>query len=86
MVEVSTDGIILNGSYLVGTIRPPYDSRGRTVPTSLLRDGPIPPGQALVISQEHSGSLDSRHFGLVPYDSLQKVSPLLIYKENDQDE
>ena len=77
MVEVAPDGIILNGSYLSGTSRPEFDSQGRTVPPSLLKDGRIPESQAMVISQQHSGSFDSRHFGLVPYDSLTKVSPVL---------
>lgn len=75
-VEMSPDGIILNGSYLAGTSRPNYDSQGRLVPPSLLVDGLIPDGQALVISQQHSGSFDSRHFGLVPYESLTKVEPV----------
>lgn len=76
-VEASPDGIILGGSWLAGTARPEYDSQGRPVPPSLLQDGPIPDGQALVISQRHGGSFDSRHFGLVPLDSLTKVTPVL---------
>lgn len=82
LVEVSPDGIALNGSFLSGSARPDCDSQGRPVPPTLLKDGPIPEGLALVVSQQHSGSIDSRHFGLVPYDSLQKVSPVLIDKEN----
>ena len=85
VLEVSLDGIILNGSYLTGTARPEYDSLGRPVPPSLLKDGPIPAGMALVISQQHSGSFDSRHFGLVPYDSLTKVTPVLTDKEISPD-
>ena len=77
-VEISPDGIILNGSYLVGTTRPEFDSQGRSIPPSLLNDGVIPENMALVISQQHSGSFDSRHFGLVPLESLQKVEPILI--------
>lgn len=77
MVEASPDGIILGGSWLAGTARPEYDSQGRPAPPSLLQDGPIPDGQALVISQRHGGSFDSRHFGLVPLDSLTKVTPVL---------
>jgi len=88
IVGASPDGIILNGHFLAGTSRPEYDSHGRLVPPSLLKDGPIPEGLALVISQQHSGSFDSRHFGLVPYESLQKVSPVLTDnptpKEGDQ--
>lgn len=83
VVEVAPDGIMLNGAFLSGSARPDCDSHSRPVPPSLLMDGPIPPGMALLISQQHSGSFDSRHFGLVPYDSLQKVSPVFTGKEVD---
>lgn len=81
MVEASPDGIVLNGKFLAGTGRPECDSQRRLVPASLLKDGTIPEGMALVISQQHGGSFDSRHFGLVPLDSLQKVTPILTNKE-----
>lgn len=85
-VEMSPDGIILNGSYLAGTARPEYDSQGRPVPPSLLKDGPIPEGRALVVSQRHSGSFDSRHFGLVSFESLTKVEPVFTESTTPQEE
>jgi conjugative transfer signal peptidase TraF len=81
MVEASPDGIILDGSFLAGTARPEFDSEGRLMPPSLLEDGPIPAGMALVVSQQLINSFDSRHFGLVPFDSLTKVTPVLTGKE-----
>lgn len=53
------------------------DSQGRTMP-SALRSGVIPSGMALVLT-DHSGSFDSRYFGLVPLGSLQRVEPVFIF-------
>jgi conjugative transfer signal peptidase TraF len=80
-LEVTPDGIIVNGSFLAGTARPDFDSQGRAMPAPLLEDGEIPEGMALVISQRLSNSFDSRFFGLVPYDSLSQVTPVLTKKE-----
>lgn len=76
-VEITPDGIILNGDFLYLSHRPDFDSQGRVMPPSLLQNGKIPEGMALVISQEHGNSFDSRHFGLVPLASLTKVVPVL---------
>ena len=60
------------------------DSMGRSMPDSALASMPggrIPQGMALVLS-EHSGSFDSRYFGLVPLDSLQRVEPILVFTLN----
>lgn len=77
-VEVAPGGLVLNGRPLSGTARPDRDSYGRVVPPSLLSGGGIPAGSALVLSQEHSGSFDGRHFGLVPFKSLTKVEPVWV--------
>ena len=78
-LEITADGLTLNGCFLPGTARPTLDHQGRELPPSLLRAGRIPDGFGLVLSQEHSGSFDSRHFGLVPLVSLRKVRPVLIF-------
>jgi conjugative transfer signal peptidase TraF len=80
-VELQPDGIVINGEMLSGTERPETDRAGRLIPDSLLIAGTIPPGQALVLSPAHPGSFDGRHFGLVPFDSLTKIRPLLIESE-----
>ena len=76
-LEIKTDGLVLNGQPLPGTSRPSSDHQGRELPPSLLKSGLIPQGQALVLSQEHDGSFDSRHFGFVPLKSLKKVRQIL---------
>ena len=53
------------------------DSLGRALP-SVLPEGVIPPGMALVLA-DHPGSFDSRYFGLVPLDALQKVKPVFVF-------
>lgn len=54
------------------------DSQGRPMP-SVLKSGVVPSGMALVLA-DHEGSFDSRYFGLVPLESLQRVEPLLVFK------
>ena len=53
------------------------DSRGRLMP-SALPEGVIPPGMALVLA-DLPGSFDSRYFGLVPLDALQRVEPVFVF-------
>lgn len=61
------------GSLAIRTV----DSQGRPMP-SALRSGVIPTGMALVLA-DHEGSFDSRYFGLVPLESLQRVEPVFIF-------
>jgi len=53
------------------------DSLGRLM-FSALSEGVIPPGMALVLA-DHPGSFDSRYFGLVPLDALQKAKAVWIW-------
>lgn len=53
------------------------DSQGRSMP-SVLQSGVIPSGMALVLA-DHEGSFDSRYFGLVPLESLQRVEPVFVF-------
>ncbi len=53
------------------------DSQGRPM-LSALTSGVIPSGMALVLA-DHEGSFDSRYFGLVPLESLQRVEPLFLF-------
>lgn len=55
----------------------PFDSQGRPMP-SVPPSGVIPFGMALVLA-DHPGSFDSRYFGLVPLDSLQRVEPVFLF-------
>ena len=53
------------------------DSQGRHMP-SVLQSGVIPSGMAFVLA-DHAGSFDSRYFGFVPLESLQRVEPVFIF-------
>lgn len=53
------------------------DSQGRPMP-STRHSGVIPSGMALVLA-DHPGSFDSRYFGLVPLESLQRVEPVFLF-------
>ena len=53
------------------------DSLDRVMP-SAMPEGIIPSGMALVLA-DHPGSFDSRYFGLVPLDALQKAKPVFLF-------
>jgi len=53
------------------------DSQGRSI-SPVLMPGVVPPGMALVLA-DHPGSFDSRYFGFVPLDSLQRVEPIFVF-------
>lgn len=61
------------GSLAIRTV----DSQGRPMP-SALQSGVIPSGMALVLA-DHPGSFDSRYFGLIPLESLQRVEPVFLF-------
>lgn len=78
-VEFQKGLITVNGHSLAGTAIVSRDSKGRPTPASRLAPGVIPAGRALVLSQHHSGSFDSRYFGLVPLKALRLVEPVLMF-------
>lgn len=53
------------------------DSHGRSMSPALV-PGVVPSGMALVLA-DHPGSFDSRYFGFVPLDSLQRVEPVFLF-------
>ena len=53
------------------------DSHGRPM-SPALAPGVVPPGMALVLA-DHPGSFDSRYFGLVPLEELQRVEPIFLF-------
>ena len=53
------------------------DSHGRSM-SPALTPGVVPPGMALVLA-DHPGSFDSRYFGFVPLESLQRVEPVYLF-------
>ena len=78
-VEFQQKLIAVNGQPLAGTAVVSRDSKGRPTPPSRLAPGVIAPGKVLVLSPQHSGSFDSRYFGLVPLAALRPVEPVLTF-------
>jgi conjugative transfer signal peptidase TraF len=58
------------------------DSQGRSI-SPVLMPGVVPPGMALVLA-DHPGSFDSRYFGFVPLDRLQRVEAVWLWPENEK--
>lgn len=81
VVTVTPDGILCGPAAGPRCLWPakalPVDSQGRPLPPSLLHDGVIPAGQALVLTA-HPGGFDSRYFGLVPLAGLTTYTPFFI--------
>lgn len=83
LVQVGPDGICITPPGAPAACLWP-DSRIKTVDrhgrpvSSVLSSGVIPPGFALLLG-EHSGSFDSRYFGLVPLDSLRRTVPVFVW-------
>lgn len=69
----------LPGDHILPEALTPHtvDSQGRPIP-SVLRPGIVPPGMAVVLA-DHEGSFDSRYFGFVPLESLQRVEPVFLF-------
>lgn len=78
-VQQHGDRIMVNNHVLAHTNILGRDSQGRVMPPSHLLPGVIPVGKALLLSQHHDGSFDSRYFGLVPIVSLRPVEPVITF-------
>lgn len=78
-LELHNGLIAINGEPLAGTAIAGTDSQGRPLPPSRLVPGVIPPDKVLLLSQHHSGSFDSRYFGLVPLATLRLVEPIITF-------
>jgi len=78
-IRLHGDLIMVNDQVLAHTVTHDKDSQGRSMPPSYLRIGVIPPGKALLLSQHHDGSFDSRYFGLVPIVSLWPVESVITF-------
>lgn len=58
------------------------DSHERPMSPALV-PGVVPPGKALVLA-DHPGSFDSRYFGFVPLEALQRVEPVFVFSEPER--
>lgn len=75
-VDLGPEGVRINGVLQPDSRPRQADRQGRKLPQQALHSGIIPQGQALTLSNHHSGGFDGRYLGLVPLDSLRTVEPL----------
>lgn len=77
LLDVGPEGIRVNGRLIPESRILSEDSLKRPMPSeSTVTTGPIPAGQALLMSDGHPRGFDSRYFGLVPLSGLEKVKPV----------
>ncbi len=73
-ISFTPEGLIaVNGHSIENSKYKNLDRDGLPMPPSDLKPGLIPPSFALLLSENHTGSFDSRYFGLVPLALLTKV-------------
>lgn len=69
-VEVTTGGVVLNGTLRTGTALRSFSSRGEPLPKA--SSGKIVPGELFLLGASPE-SLDSRYFGTVPIQDVKGV-------------
>ncbi len=77
-LSVTAEGISINGQLWANSQIQATDSAGRAMFCALL-PAEVPAGQALLLSDEHRGSFDSRYFGLAGLNRVNLVKPLWIW-------
>ncbi|WP_235727748.1 S26 family signal peptidase [Maridesulfovibrio frigidus] len=82
-VEVTLEGININGFLLSSSVLKNHDNHGRNLP-SLLTSNLIPQGKALVLSTHTESSFDSRYFGLIDAKEMQKGILVLTFNLEDR--
>lgn len=71
------DNIISVNNVIIGKIHT-VDSQNRPLP-SMVKEGIIPPEYYFLASKRHENSFDSRYFGLIPKECIQKKAvPLWV--------
>jgi len=72
--------IAVNGKLLADSSVKNEDGHRRHMPATLLTEGRIPPGQALMMSPHNAGGFDSRYFGLIKISALTPVQPVFTWE------
>jgi conjugative transfer signal peptidase TraF len=75
--HVAPEGIYVNSVLQPASAALDVDKNGTELPR-VNPEGRIPSGQALLLAA-HQGSYDSRYFGLVPAESLQRVKAVWLW-------
>ncbi|WP_432737336.1 conjugative transfer signal peptidase TraF [Maridesulfovibrio sp. FT414] len=78
-LEITEEGILINSILLPHTKAKAADSNGRELPI-FLNSTVIPTAKGLALSTYTENSFDSRYFGLVDIDRMQRVIPVLTFK------
>lgn len=78
-INIQSGQLFLNGKALPGVKIAATDSQKRPLPPSLLKPEVIPAGQVLLLSDQHTGSFDSRYFGLVPLSSATALEAIFTF-------
>ncbi len=79
VVALGPEGLSINGLLQPASRAATQDHSSRDMPTPTLSSGVIPPGKALVLSDNNPGGFDSRYFGLVPLADLHRVRAILTF-------
>ncbi|MDR2744399.1 MAG: conjugative transfer signal peptidase TraF [Desulfovibrio sp.] len=77
-VRVAPEGIYVNGVLLPESAVLPRDKNGLPLRGAELGER-VPPGRALLLA-DHKGSYDSRYFGFVPSEGLQRVKAVSVWR------
>lgn len=82
-VDVSPEGVWVNGRLLPNTVAKRVDGAGRLLPLIPQREYVVRPGQVWLLSTYHPASFDSRYFGPVPVAGVQgKATPAVLWGPN----
>jgi conjugative transfer signal peptidase TraF len=80
VVQISDDGVMVNGHRLSGIVPLIADSKGRTLPT-IRATYRVQPGSVWLLSGHDPRSFDSRYFGPVPIASIHAYAIPVIVEE-----
>ncbi len=78
-VELTAEGVRVNGLLLVNSRPLAADGTGRSMPVLLPGRYRVETGTVWVVSSHHPASFDSRYFGALPLESIQGTArPILV--------
>jgi conjugative transfer signal peptidase TraF len=80
VVDVSADGLVVNGAQVPNTAPLPADTKGRPLAHCAFGRYSVPVGTVWVASSYSGRSFDSRYFGPVPVTAIRnRMRPVLCF-------